>query len=103
MMDDLRDYRFYAEDMLHLNKTAVDYIWDRFENAFLDNESRAVTKEIRQLNLAMSHRPMKSDSESHKQFLKTNLETVRKLQKRFPFLDFSNEIGYFSGKNQKDK
>jgi len=101
VMDDLRDYRFYAEDMLHLNKTAVDYIWDKFENTFIDKENRAITKEIRQLVLAMSHRPMKSDSESHRKFLKANLEKVIQLQKRFPFLDVRKEIDYFSGKNQE--
>lgn len=98
MMDDLRDYRYYAEDMIHLNKTAIDYIWEKFGNSFFDKETTANTMEVNKILQAYNHRPMKSDSESHIKFLEKNLELVKQLHDKYPFLDLKKELDYFAGK-----
>ena len=102
VMDDLRDYRFYTEDMIHLNQIAIDYIWEKFKGSFFDVETNSIVKEVNKVLLAYSHRPVRSDSGSHKIFLTQNLEVVRQLQKKYQFLDFTREIDYFSGKGSKD-
>jgi hypothetical protein len=98
MMDDLRDYRYYAEDMIHLNKTAIDYIWEKFENTFFNKETLTIAGEVNKLLQAYNHRPLKSNSESHKKFLQQNLELGKQLLKKYPFLDLKKELDYFTGK-----
>jgi hypothetical protein len=98
VMDDLRDYRFYAEDMIHLNRTANDYIWRLFKHSFIEKESQETISEIEKILEAVAHRPMKPDSESHRKFLQESLKYAREVQKKYPFLDLSREMGYFAGK-----
>ncbi len=74
MMDELRDYRFYANDMLHPNETAIDYIWNRFSDTYFSEETSLIFKEIDSIQKAISHRSLNPNSESHFQFLK-NLES----------------------------
>ncbi|PQJ69204.1 GSCFA domain-containing protein [Polaribacter butkevichii] len=73
MMDELRDYRFYNEDMVHPNKTAVNYIWEKFTDTWFSEDSKSMMKEIETIQKGMSHRPFNENSEQHQQFLK-NLE-----------------------------
>ncbi len=100
VMDDLRDYRFYAEDMIHLNGTANEYIWRLFKQAFIEKGSQEIISRIEKILEAVAHRPMKPDSESHKKFLDQNLKLVREVQKKYPFLDLSGEMDYFAGKER---
>ena len=57
VIDDLRDYRFYKEDMLHPNNVAIDYVWSRFGNAFFSTETIKLNKEIFKITAANKHRP----------------------------------------------
>jgi hypothetical protein len=57
MMDELRDYRFYAEDMIHPNKTAINYIWERFTETWFLDETRSTMKEIDVIQKGTLHRP----------------------------------------------
>ncbi len=91
MMDELRDYRFYAEDMLHLSPVAVDYIFERFSQVAIANESLMVSKEVAKIVKAMSHRPFNPNSNEYKIFLRSNLNEIEKLESRFNFLNFSAE------------
>ena len=75
MMDDLRDYRFYAEDMIHPSSQAVDYIWEKFSNAYFNPNTKAFIKEWESIQKALNHRPFNPDSEEHQAFLK---ETERR-------------------------
>ncbi|GAG56493.1 unnamed protein product, partial [marine sediment metagenome] len=91
-MDDLRDYRFYSGDMIHLNSVAMDYIWERFEETYLDKEASGIMKNIDPVLSAMGHKPFKPDSDLHQDFLINILDKIEKLQLQYSFIDFSREI-----------
>lgn len=96
VLDDLRDYRFYAEDLVHPNYHATQYVWERFVNACMNEATRSLMEEISQLNLAFNHKPFNVQSSQHRLFLKTNLEKAIQLRSVHPFLNFDKEIAYFS-------
>lgn len=91
MMDELRDYRFYSEDMLHLSPVAIDYIFDRFARVMITTESLKVTKEVVKIRKAILHRPVHAESEEYEKFLQYNLAEINKLTINFPYLNFTNE------------
>ena len=88
MMDELRDYRFYAADMIHPNQIAIDYIWQRFSETSIDYESQLIMQEIETIQKGFSHRPFNPESESHQQFLSKLQDKIAKLQKQFPQIQF---------------
>ena len=61
-LDELRDYRFYAPDMLHPSDQAIDYIWERFTEQFIDNETRRYLYDFEPIRKALQHRPEDPDS-----------------------------------------
>lgn len=88
MMDELRDYRFYSEDMLHPNRTAVDYIWEKFQKVWLHEDTQAIMNEVETIQKGIQHRPFNPQSEVHQKFLK-QLETKKKhLHNSFPHIQF---------------
>jgi len=91
MMDDLRDYRFYKEDMLHISPQAVDYIWDKFQNALLDRSAQNLVPQIEKILKSINHRPFDPGSESFKNFQVQVQKNMKELKKQYPFLDFSEE------------
>ncbi len=91
MMDDLRDYRFYSEDMIHLNSTAVNYIWQKFDQRFINDETRKVLKKVDEINRAVAHRPFRPGSENHLAFVEKTLQKIRQVESAFPEMDFSKE------------
>ena len=95
MMDDLRDYRFYADDMLHPSNMAIEYIWEQFSQTYFEKETTDIIKEIDKIILARNHRPLNPDTENHKKFLNKQVEIIKKFSKKFPFIDFKKERKYF--------
>lgn len=95
LMDDLRDYRFYTPDMIHLNELAVDYIWEYFAEVFFDDETRMVYREIAKIHKAMKHRPSNSDSDDYQKFKRKNLEKTKALNEKYPFLNLEEERSFF--------
>lgn len=88
MMDELRDYRFYAEDMLHPNQTAIDYIWLRFfENYILESEF-VTMNQVCEIQKALKHRPFQTNSASHQKFLQNVNIKIKKIQEQFPSFKF---------------
>ena len=88
LMDELRDYRFYAEDMIHPNKTAINYIWEKFITTWFSEDSKNTMQEVESIQKGISHRPFNENSKIHQQFLK-NLEVKKAgLKAKFPFLNF---------------
>jgi hypothetical protein len=88
MMDELRDYRFYAEDMLHPNKVAIDYIWERFSETTISGESRLIMDEVESIQKGLAHRSFNPNSESHKKFI-DNLNRKRStLALKYPKIQF---------------
>ena len=69
MMDELRDYRFYADDMLHPSDLAVRYIYDRFKETYFSVNAKAMEVEWQPIKKALSHRPFNADSEEYKSFI----------------------------------
>ncbi|TJY37119.1 GSCFA domain-containing protein [Pontimicrobium aquaticum] len=73
MMDELRDYRFYAEDMIHPNNMAVNYIWDRFQGVWISKDASITMEEVEFVQKGLQHKPFNPKSQEHLKFLK-NLE-----------------------------
>ena len=88
MMDELRDYRFYAEDMIHPNKTAINYIWGKFIDTWFSEETKSTMKEIDEIQKGILHRPFHEDSEPHQQFLLKLEQKKSSLLERLPFINF---------------
>lgn len=95
VIDDLRDYRFYAEDMVHPNYMATNYVWEKFTAACIDVSAQQLMKEINILNAAKAHRPFNPDSKQHQHFVAQNLERTLSLQAKYGYIDFSKEIDFF--------
>ncbi|MBR6103976.1 MAG: GSCFA domain-containing protein [Paludibacteraceae bacterium] len=91
LMDDLRDYRFYADDLLHPSKQAVDYLFEKFCGAYFSDDVIAAMKEVGQVVAAANHRPMNPDSFGYKLFCERTRQKMAELGKRFPHIDFSAE------------
>lgn len=79
VMDELRDYRFYAEDMLHISPQGVDYIWEKFKGQFFTTETRDFMKRIDKLNKILLHRPSDPDSEATLQLRQQASEELKNL------------------------
>ena len=88
MMDELRDYRFYTEDMLHPNQTAIDYIWIKFFENYVNEKEFGLMNQVCEIQRALKHRPFNPDSESHKMFLSKLEEKKQKITKQNPFIHF---------------
>lgn len=95
VIDDLRDYRFYAEDMVHPNYAATNYVWEKFIFACIDEGTQKLMKEINIINAAKNHKPFNPASDQHKNFLQVNLEKIALLSKQFPYINFEEERSYF--------
>ncbi len=91
MMDDLRDYRYYTEDMIHISQVAVNYIWDKFKSAFFDQKTLGIILQFEKLKRALNHRPFDGNSKAHQDFLKKIMRNIEMIEKQFTFLDFENE------------
>ena len=88
LLDELRDYRFYANDLLHPSQLAIDYIWEKFTESHIAPDAFPVMEEVANIRKAMTHRAFNPNSESHKKFLKATADKVLSLQKRFPHMHF---------------
>jgi len=83
MNDELRDYRFYAPDMLHPSEQAVEYIWQRFADAYLSFSAHAFLKEWQPLQAALNHKPFNPDGAEYKAFLAKTLQDIRALETKY--------------------
>ncbi|MFR9650234.1 MAG: GSCFA domain-containing protein, partial [Rikenellaceae bacterium] len=93
LMDDLRDYRFYAEDMLHPSGVAADYIWQHFSAALFSDSTQRQYDTIDRVVKATQHRPMRRYSQEHVAFCRANLKLINQIKG----VDLSSERGYFEG------
>lgn len=88
MMDELRDYRFYSEDMLHPNQVAIDYIWKRFKETTISDGVFTTMEEIENIQKSLMHRPFNPQSESHLKFVSKLNQKITKLETQNPFMKF---------------
>jgi len=96
LMDDLRDYRFYADDMIHPSSFAIDYIFEAFSGVFFEKETISTYKEIMEIVRAKGHRIISPASEQVKKFAGIMLEKISSLEQRISDVDFTDEKNYFS-------
>jgi len=68
LLDDLRDYRFYSEDMLHPSSQAIDYVWGKFSETYFDNETIKKAYEFEKIQKSLNHIPLQPESEAYRQF-----------------------------------
>jgi hypothetical protein len=88
MMDELRDYRFYAEDMMHPSQVAIDYIWERFKESVISETAYATMDAVESIQKGLQHRPFNPNSESHKKF-ESNLQSkIATLVAQYSFMKF---------------
>lgn len=95
VIDDLRDYRFYAEDMVHPNYAATNYVWDKFKDAMMDEETITLLEKINDIQRARNHKPFNPSSAQHKKFLESYRQKTVQLQQQYPLLNLSEEIKFF--------
>ena len=88
MMDELRGYRFYEEDMLHPTKTAIQYIWERFVTTWFHVTVEDTMKTIENIQRGLAHRPFNEQSSSHQLFLADLEKKKQKVQEKFSFINF---------------
>ncbi|MBX2934417.1 MAG: GSCFA domain-containing protein [Ferruginibacter sp.] len=96
VIDDLRDYRFYAEDMVHPNYAATNYVWEKFITTCIDEPSQQLMKEIAVIMAAKNHKPFNPTSAQHKKFLQANFEKVKNLRQQYPYINFEEEAAFFT-------
>ncbi len=82
--DELRDYRFYAEDMIHPSRQAVEYIWERLVDTYFTDGAKRYLDEWRPLKEALGHRPFNADSEEYRLFMQKTQEKIVALSKKYP-------------------
>ena len=92
MMDDLRDYRFYANDMVHPSDVAVEYIWQAFQATYLDDRSALAVARCERVHKRLQHRPMSTSRETVDRFNADTVSVVRNLIKEYPYLANNHEL-----------
>jgi lysophospholipase L1-like esterase len=88
MMDELRDYRFYKEDMVHPNALAIDYIWEKFSSVWIADEAQHTMKQVAEIQRGLRHRPFNPNSEQHQKFQKSLKEKISYIKKEHPYIMF---------------
>jgi len=96
VIDVLRDYRFYDIDMVHPNYSATQFVLEKFTEYGIEPAARPLMEELRKLVVARRHRPLHPATEAHARFRREQYEKAAGLARRFPFLDLSQELNYFS-------
>ena len=84
VMDELRDYRFYASDMLHPSAQAVDFIWERLVDSYFSPAAKNYLAEWLPLKRALTHRPFQPDSDDYHTFLAQTQQRLAAFRKKYP-------------------
>lgn len=88
MMDELRDYRFYAADMIHPSALAIDYIWEKFAHSWIDGSARVVMQRVDHIRKRLAHRPFNAQAEAHRKFASALASDIASVQSEFPHMVF---------------
>ena len=95
VIDILRDYRFYDIDFVHPNYMATSYVWEQFVGALITPTDQEIMKQVQEITTSRAHRPRFPDTMAHKKFMDNNLNKIKGLLTKYPFLDLSEEADYF--------
>ena len=88
MMDELRDYRFYADDMIHPSQTAINYIWEKFQEVWVPKDANKIMDEVDALQKGLQHKPFNANSDVHQKFLQNLKEQKTHLQQKYSHIKF---------------
>lgn len=91
LIDELRDYRFYADDLVHPSPLAEEYVWQAFAKCCFTEEARRAMDECAAVKRMLEHRPLHPGTQEHKQFLEQLMLKIERLTKKYPYLDFQKE------------
>ena len=91
ILDELRDYRFYADDMLHPSPLAIRYLWERFSETFFSPETKQVIVAVQDIRRDLAHKPFHPESEAYQRFLGQIVLKIERLIGKYPYLDFQKE------------
>ncbi len=98
VLDELRDYRFYDDDMLHPATVSVEYIWQRFSDTFFNRRTIAINEEWGSIRKSLEHRPIYPDKESYRLFLENTLSKLKSFEQKYPFISCEEEISMLNSK-----
>lgn len=96
MMDDLRDYRFYKDDLIHPTEMALEYIWDVFSGVHISDSAKMICERIQKIKRRIEHRPFNPETEEHQEFLSITLSSVRDLSRDLTYTNWDKEIDAIS-------
>lgn len=96
VLDDLRDYRFFAEDLVHPNYFATQYVWEKFISACTTEKTRQLIERLHDILLAFQHRPFNAETIQHRKFLQNYFEKTTALKALHPEINLESEITYFA-------
>ncbi len=91
VVDELRDYRFFNEDMVHPTPQAINYVWNKFSEAFFDKNTQELIQKIEKIQNASQHKPFNFESKQHQEFIQKQLSNIKELETLYPYLNFENE------------
>lgn len=95
-IDVLRDYRFYDIDLVHPNYACTQYIWEQFCQHYLSPAAQHTAQLMKDIHSAYQHKIRFPDTQAHQKFKEQYLSKIQQLQQTYPYVDFSNELLYFS-------
>lgn len=93
--DILRDYRFYKSDLVHPNEIAINFVFEKFCNALLNDKEKKISEKIKEILNAVNHKPFSKESEAHQKFIAVQLQNIQEIERDHPFVDLSTEKRYF--------
>lgn len=96
VIDDLRDYRFFAEDMVHPNYAATNYVWEKFVSIATTEKAQTIMRKVNEINAAIAHKPFNETSSAHQKFKASYLQKVKDLKEEYPGLELREEKDFFS-------
>lgn len=101
VLDELRDYRFYKEDLIHPSDQAIDYVLSKFATTTLSEEAGEFCSQLEGILRAMNHRILHPGTPDHRAFINKQLEKIEKLRKSHPDLDFQREWTHFEKQSKE--
>ena len=96
VIDDLRDYRFYAEDLVHPNYAASNYVWEKLVESYMQEDTQNIMKQLAELQLAMQHKPFFAGSAQHQEFIQNCITKTERLLSLYPYLALTDQLHFFN-------
>ncbi|MGB0882810.1 MAG: GSCFA domain-containing protein [Vicingaceae bacterium] len=92
VIDELRDYRFFKDDLVHPTEMAVNYVWEKFKSCYFNEDTELLVNEVQKIKQAVNHKPFSFESKEHQQFIQKQIGLMNGLTEKYPFLNFKAEV-----------